>query len=405
MDEDPFTDAGRWLVEHRTDMDRREADWLARLAEFDLAGDWRADGQLSCAHWLVFQLRMARATAYEKVQVAHELRRRPVVAEAFADGRISYSATRTLTRIQDTDHDVDVALVNLAECGSVLDLERAVRFYQLHASQHRDPYPARPDRRVYKRENYDGTATVQITLEDSEAEELFRIVQAFADHQMCRAPEPGDTAAADDPVDESARADSVEVPVEEPAGADPEPWNYHPRLADAVMSMARLALAHIGEPGVAGDDRYMVHVVVREGHPELLDGAPLPPAVAERLACDCSSVTHLIGGHGEPLALGRKTKQWSRAQRRAIVVRDGGRCRFPGCPCHVNDVHHHRWWSRGGRTDVCNGWLACPRHHTLVHEGRFMVSGNPNGTLMFSRCDGTVIGSTRPALDPALRTA
>ena len=403
FDEGLFTDDGQWLVEHRAEMDRGEASWLERLAEFDLAGGWRADGQLNCAHWLMWHTKMARATAYEKLQVAHELRRRPVVAEAFAAGRLSYSAVRTLTWIQDPDRDVDVALVNLAECGTVLDLERAVRFYQLHASQHRDPAPAKPDRRVCRRENYDGTTTIQITLEDSEAEELWRIIQAFSHHHLGATPRPADVPS-DAPVDESACADSTAPAAAQSACADPEPWAYLPRQADAVMGMARVALAHIGAEGAAGDDRYMVHVLIRDGHPELLDGAPLPPAVAQRLACDCSSVTHLIGGRGEPLALGRKTKQWSRAQRRAIMVRDGGRCRFPGCEYRVTDVHHHNWWRHGGRTDVCNGWLACPRHHRMIHEG-WRVTGDPNGTLTFCRPDGTVIGSTGPATTRLLMAA
>jgi len=114
------------------------------------------------------------------------------------------------------------------------------------------------------------------------------------------------------------------------------------------------------------------------------------------LGCDCSSVVHLVGDHEEVLALGRKTKQWSRAQRRAIMVRDGGRCRFPGCNNRLTDVHHHRWWIRGGNTDVSNGWLACTRHHTLVHDGLIVVHGEPNATLTFSRPGGIVIGSTRP---------
>lgn len=382
MDEGLYTDDGKWLVEHRAEMDRGEAAWLKRLAGFDLAQGWRADGQLSCAHWLMWHTKMARATAYEKVQVAHELRRRPVIADAFAAGRLSYSAVRAITRIEDPDRDVDVALVSLSEAGTVSDLERALRFYRLHASQQRDPFHAPPERSVRRRPNLDGTTTIQLTVEDSEAEELWRIVQAYADRRAGR-------DLANGSVDESAAADS-------PPDRDSLPWSP-PARANALMDMARVALSHLGEPAARGDDRYMVHVLVRDGHAELLDGSPLPPSVAQRIACDCSSVTHILGERGEPLALGRKTKQWNRAQRRAIIARDGGRCRFPGCDYCVTDVHHHLWWARGGCTDVGNGWLACPRHHTWIHEGRFFVTGDPNGTLVFKRADGTAIGSTTPS--------
>lgn len=418
------SDTGAWLVEHRSEMDRGEAVWLQRLAEFDLAQGWAADGHLTCAHWLMWHTKLARATAYEKLGVAHELRRRPVIAEAFSAGRLSYSAVRTITRIQGPDRDVDVALVNLAEAGTVADLERAVRFYQLHSDQHRRPTDTTPEPSLRRRPNLDGTTTIEVTLEDSEAEELWRAIAAFIERPFENvddteakevAVQPSDCVGA--AVDESARADrSAEKgpdagdgmrdagqPVDEPSGADAGAREVGEglvpttvRRAAALVDMARVALAHAGDGGLAGQDRYMIHVVVREGQAELLDGTPLPPAVAGRLACDCSSVVHLLDGHREVLALGRKTKQWSTAQRRAIMVRDGGRCRFPGCDYRVADVHHHRWWTRGGNTDVSNGWLACPRHHTLVHDGLFVVSGEPNGVLTFSRPGGAVIGRTKP---------
>lgn len=396
-----LSDTGAWLVQHRSEMDRGEAVWLERLAEFDLAQGWATDGHLTCAHWLMWHTKLARATAYEKLAVAHELRRRPVIAEAFAAGLLSYSAVRTITRIEGPDPDVDVALVNLAEAGTVADLERAVRFYQLHSDQHRQPMDATPERSLRRRPNLDGTTTIEVTLEDSEAEELWRIIAAFADHPSAEpAQAEGELGGAGDAAaDQSARADSSGGTVDESAAADCVGEGLVPttvRRAAALLDMARVALAHAGESGVVGQDRYMVHVVVREGQPELLDGTPLPPSVGGRLGCDCSSVVHLVGEHEEVLALGRKTKQWSRAQRRAIMVRDGGRCRFPGCNNRLTDVHHHRWWIRGGNTDVSNGWLACTRHHTLVHDGLIVVHGEPNATLTFSRPGGIVIGSTRP---------
>src|SRR5579862_494831 len=96
-------DPGRWLVDHRAEMDRAEAVWLERLAAFDREGLWALDGQLSGAAWLVWRTNMARSTAFEKLRVAHELARRPVVAEAFRAGRLSYSAVRAITRLEGVD--------------------------------------------------------------------------------------------------------------------------------------------------------------------------------------------------------------------------------------------------------------------------------------------------------------
>ena len=107
-----------------------------------------------------------------------------------------------------------------------------------------------------------------------------------------------------------------------------------------------------------GADRYMVHEVIdlsapasasapaRTRNGRLIDGTPLVEEL-EQILCDCSVVAHVTVG-GEPLELGRKTKVWNTAQRRAITVRDGARCRFPGCRRTIVDIHHLRWWSRGG---------------------------------------------------------
>ena len=84
-----MVDVGRWLVEHRVEIDRAEADWLERLAEFDRDQLWALDGQFSCVTWLVWRTNMGRSAAFDKLRVAHELGRRAVLAEAFREGRVS----------------------------------------------------------------------------------------------------------------------------------------------------------------------------------------------------------------------------------------------------------------------------------------------------------------------------
>ena len=56
MDEGLALDDGRWLIEHRMEMDRAEAVWLERLVQFDRDGLWALDGQLSCVSWLVWRM-------------------------------------------------------------------------------------------------------------------------------------------------------------------------------------------------------------------------------------------------------------------------------------------------------------------------------------------------------------
>jgi hypothetical protein len=377
-------DDGEWLIEHRADMDRAEAVWLQRLAQFDQDGLWALDGQFCCATWLVWRTNMARSTAFEKLRVAHELRRRPIVAEAFAQGRLSYSAVRALTRLDRPDPEVDQALVELAQSGqaSILDLERAVRAYRLYADQDRPPRDDSErfhDVRILRGD--DGTGQIIVTLGDLELEEFAAAFQAFLDGR--ERPRAGDKSSGGDR--------PGEAPMEEASRTE--------KKANAFMDLVRTALAHASEGHAAGDDRYLVHLVTRDGGHSLsrLDGSPLHPADAAMVACDTSTVTHIVGDGGEPLNLGRKTRDWNTAQRRAIKVRDGGQCRFVGCYFTLGDVHHLHPWEAGGHTNIDNGLYLCRRHHRMIHHG-YRVEGNPNGELRFYRPDGTHFGSTHPAL-------
>lgn len=75
----------------------------------------------------------------------------------------------------------------------------------------------------------------------------------------------------------------------------------------------------------------MVHVVTRDGGRglECLEGTPVHPVDAAMIDCDCSRVAHEVSESGEPLNLGRRTRDWNTAQRRAIGVRAGGIVAFP----------------------------------------------------------------------------
>jgi hypothetical protein len=170
------------------------------------------------------------------------------------------------------------------------------------------------------------------------------------------------------------------------------------RRADAFMDLVRTALAHAGHGQATGDDRYLIHLVTRTDRPALttLDGRPLHPGDAALVACDASRVAHTITTQGEPLNLGRKTRDWNTAQRRAIAVRDGGHCRFVGCTFTHYDIHHLQPWEHQGPTDIDNGCCQCRRHHRMLHHG-YRVKGDPNGELAFYRPDGTYLGSTYPA--------
>ncbi len=152
-----------------------EARFLALLAEFDRREGWYLDGCLSAVDWLVWRCGMSRRTARDKLRVAHELGRRPEVAEAFGRGALSYSQVRAITRVVGADEETDRSMMRLAESGTVADLERAAHHYQSLAEQEQgvDGYLARFDRRrVTASRTYDGMVVLEVVLAAEEGEEV-----------------------------------------------------------------------------------------------------------------------------------------------------------------------------------------------------------------------------------------
>jgi hypothetical protein len=91
--------------------------------------------------------------------------------------------------------------------------------------------------------------------------------------------------------------------------------------------------------------------------------------------------------------VGRKSRVFAGALRRALLARAGGGCEFPGCT-HTRYLHGHhvRHWVDGGTTSLINACLLCTRHHTLVHEGGFGVTASDNGFVFFAP-DGHRVGT------------
>ncbi len=114
--------------------------------------------------------------------------------------------------------------------------------------------------------------------------------------------------------------------------------------------------------------------VDRCGHPlavQTTDGTEVDPDVAAVLTCDAYFQPVFTDPANNPLNLGRRVRFFTPAQKNALVIRDGG-CVFPGCeqPARRCAAHHQVPWEDGGRTDIDNGALLCPRHHGLVHCGQ-----------------------------------
>ncbi|WP_240617222.1 HNH endonuclease signature motif containing protein [Nocardioides speluncae] len=109
-------------------------------------------------------------------------------------------------------------------------------------------------------------------------------------------------------------------------------------------------------------------------------------AQARRLACTAQILPVVLGGKSEILDLGRTRRLFSRAQHKAMRIRDT-RCRGENCtiPATWTEAHHWKPWSKGGKTDLADGVLLCSHHHHRAHDARYSSERMPNGDIRFHR--------------------
>ena len=163
------------------------------------------------------------------------------------------------------------------------------------------------------------------------------------------------------------------------------------RQADALVNVLKGYL-HGGDTSRSNED-YLVTIHVDQSALAGKEGrSALPIESVKRLCCDSHAVVLSENEHGEPLAIGRKTRVVPRAIERALHARDHARCRFPGCTNRrYLHSHHVEHWSNGGETSLDNLMLLCTKHHTYVHEGGFRIERDFQNRWSFLRPDGIAV--------------
>jgi hypothetical protein len=164
------------------------------------------------------------------------------------------------------------------------------------------------------------------------------------------------------------------------------------RRADALLEAIRRGVAASTDLPGGTKTQIMVTIPLADLNQQVrgagltTSGELLSPATLRRLACDAQLIPMVLGGHSELLDLGHGERYFTPAQRRAVARRDG-HCTYPACtrPAAWCDIHHLRWWSRGGRTDLDNAALLCERHHTLVHQQDLHGTVNQHGVTWHRR--------------------
>ena len=343
-----------------------ESRLLTLIREFDEKEFWAQQGLCSCAHWLNFKCGIGMNAAREKVRVAHALAKLPKINKEFAEGALSYSKVRAITRIADQSNE-DYLLM-IARHGTAHHVEKTVSKYRT-AKRLQDAEFANEqyeNREVTHYYDHDGCLVIKARLPAEQGALVVKALEMAMDENFAdRSPDDVSAVTSED---------------------NDEPVPIAARRADALANIAETYMNNNDSSGSTAD-RYQVVVHVGAGHAgdscHLEDGPHVTAETSRRIACDSAIVAIREDENGEPLSIGRRSRTIPPSMRRALRARDKG-CRFPGCTnTRFVDGHHIRHWADGGETSLDNLVLLCRHHHHLVHEGGFACEKSLDGDVRF----------------------
>jgi hypothetical protein len=340
-------------------------------AELDRVEAPRQDGQRSLGSWLQIHLGVSHYTARRWADAAVKVEELPHLSRAFSEGRISFDKFATSAAIATPDDDEEIA--SIAEKGSIAGCEAEVRRRKMVSED--EEARARLAKRLTFRWVDSGTRMLLTgSLPADEGATVKAAIQRLADSLPMRDEEGRATTLAED-------------------------------NASALLMMAQTRVAEDQDPDRAT-------LVVNVDLDDLIDGngggeegggAVFSSSVMQRIACDARLQPVIRDGKGDVVGVGRVLRTAPAYIRRILQSRDGG-CRFPGCAnTRFVDVHHIRWWTRGGSTDLTNLALLCRAHHRLVHKRGWMLKGDPNEELEFVDPEGRPVSVDAVPLEHAVK--
>jgi hypothetical protein len=342
--------------------------WIGDVARSDASVE--AAGRTPKS-WLVEELRLAPADAARRVRAGNELPDCPATRAAFDAGEITLDHVAVITGAMrwvpaDLREVVEAALVasalELPPPAVARDVDTIFTALGVEKSS-RDAHERRfAQRGVGIDTTLGGTGSLNGTL----------------------------TAEVREKVAQALGAASI------PAGEE-DTRTVRQRWHDALGEIADFYLAHHRSlPAVNGERPRVVVTIDLEALRGRLatawgmldSGVKISPDVARRLACDAEVIPAVLNAKSEVLDLGRSARMFNTAIRRAAWIRDQGRCTFPKCTRPPCELHHIVWWTRNGPSSLDNSAWLCAFHHWLVHEGRWDLRRNTDGSLTFTAPDG-----------------
>jgi Domain of unknown function (DUF222)/HNH endonuclease len=334
-----------------------QRELLGFIAEVDRRELWRGSGARDMAHWLAMRQGISQWKARRWIAAGHALEHLTDLARALSSGELGIDKVVELARF--ATFESEAGLVSWARYVSTAAVRR------------------RADLEVRR------------TIEDVRDAEHARFLNWWwlddGNRFGLEAELPTSQGAI---VARALQRMSDSIPL---MPGEDDPTFAPARRADALVALCSNRIAIDADPDRA---TVVVHaqlgdLVGTEGAAEVEGGGWIHPETARRLLCDARVQTVLEDGDGEPVRLGRLSRDPTPAMMRQLRYRDV-ECRFPGCGARrFTQAHHVVWWKEGGTTDLDNLVLVCFFHHKLVHEHGWSLHRREGGSLDWRKPDGS----------------
>jgi hypothetical protein len=290
----------------------------------------------------------SRTSARAQVRAARALGELPRVADAAAEGRLSWDQLNAVVQLADAASDASWAVDGPTWSPKALD--RMVRRRKLVTHQQALERHRERELRIWADLDA-GMMRFNGALPDVEGEIFLRAIELEA-QKVARRPD-----GSWDSID-ARRADALVALASQRLSDDADP-------ARALILINAPAAALLENSATAGS--------------ELMEtDLDLAIDTVRRLACDATTQIIYDMKEGCPVAVGRQTRTVPRWMVRQLKRRDG-ECRFPGCDrTRFLHAHHIVHWADGGPTELWNLILLCPYHHRYLHEHKWSARGDPS---------------------------
>lgn len=366
------------------EMARYKAAFILALADFHARGLAKQQGAPSTAVWLRRHLSIGESTSYEYLRLGTRLQGTPLLAQAFLDGEVSYSAVRLVVRYLDDTNEYE--LLKLASTLTLTELEAVLAGTAIK--------PERPPKeRINMTVDDDGWVKGSFRLNPEHGQALLAPLKIaeLANHRDLADIDP-EVLSDDNALDEALR-DAEQEPVnvdvhpveQQPAGdAEPDassPGGFgaplHRNMLGAFLAM--ISMVRTSPTSALRAPGTQVNVMVTEnGRPYLPEN---PAARSEDLvaaALNGDVRAHLLDEKGDTLILSKPQRLASDRQVRALLARWGFQCAMPGCNHRrFIEIHHIVFHADGGVTVMWNLVPLCSGCHSLVTDGTVWIDFHP----------------------------